>query len=223
MCAKISLEVGPNATAFASPPIADEYPFWVSQFGYAHKGQKSHQIRIKSDVSCLQYVISGSGVIISNKRSFVVNQGDTFLLLEGTDQNYYSISDNPFERIWINFKGVFATEIAKIYNIEDFIVFRNVNTSHLIEEMHKLCEKIDDVNELKKAMSLQYLKIVHFLSENKPKIEENSDVTDFIRHYIDCHITENIKISDVAKFSHFTPEHVIRIFKKNMELLPINI
>lgn len=213
-------DIPPYADMFISPHTDNIYPFWVSQGGRTHKDYQSHQIRINSTVSCLQYVISGSGVINLNNRSFVVNQGDTFLLMEGDDQNYYSTPQNPFERIWINFEGVFGKEITKIYNIDDIVVFPNLNTMHLIEEMHEICKTIKDIPKLKNAMSLQFLKIVQFLSENYSEITENSATPDFIRHYIDCHITENIKLSDVSEFSHFTPEHIIRIFKKKYNITP---
>ncbi len=209
-----------NLYIFSSPLTNDEYPFWVSQGGRTNKNHTSHQIRINSDISCLQYVISGSGVINSNNKSFVVNQGDTFLLSEGNNQNYYSNPGVSFERIWINFKGVFGREILKIYNIDDIIVFRNLNTMHLIEEMHQICKSTDDTLKLKNAVSIQFLKIAQFLSEHHSKITENGVALDTIRHYIDCHITENIKLSDVSEFSHFTPEHIIRSFKKKYGITP---
>ena len=41
-----------------------------------------------------------------------------------------------------------------------------------------------------------------------------------IRLYIDCNITENLKISDIAQKFSFSNEHIIRIFKKNYGITP---
>ena len=41
-----------------------------------------------------------------------------------------------------------------------------------------------------------------------------------IRHYIDCHISENIKLSDIATILSYTPDHIIRIFKAKYGISP---
>ncbi len=46
------------------------------------------------------------------------------MLLEGSNQNYYSYLNDPFTKIWINFKGVLSREIINIYGLFD-TVFSN--------------------------------------------------------------------------------------------------
>jgi len=203
-----------------APWTDNEYPFWLCQYGKTLKGKPCHQIRVQSDVSCIQYVISGSGVIISDNYAFNVNKGDTFILKEEKNQNYYSNPDNNFERIWINFKGVLGKELLKIYNLQDTVILRNTNSLPLLLEIQEACQSIEDPKEYKDVTSRLFLKLIQFLSDRKPVVDDIDNQTDYIRLYLDCHITENIKLSEVAEFAHTTPEHIIRCFKKKYNITP---
>ena len=175
---------------------------------------------MKSHVSCLQYVISGSGVIICNNNIYTVKGGDTFLLCEGSDQIYYSNPDNHFERIWINFKGELSKSIIDLYHLTNSMVFRNTDTLNLLNEIHNKCKSVSDPEEYKNETSRLFLKTIQFLSNKKAEAPNVTDPAEKIRPYIDRHITENLKISEIAKKFGFTPEHIIRIFKRTYGITP---
>ena len=115
----------PKEVSFQTVINPDEYPFWICECGTTHKDTTYHEIRLNSAVTCIEYVISGSGTIISNNHSFIVNKGDTYMLVEGSNLNYYSNPEDPFEKIWINVKGILAKQIIEIYKLEDTVLFRN--------------------------------------------------------------------------------------------------
>lgn len=210
----------PKSNIFVAPNTKDEYPFWLCQFGKTSKHTPSHQIRPHSHVSCIQYVISGSGIVISDDHTFNVRQGDTFILSEEKNQNYYSNSDGHFERIWINFKGVLGKELLKIYGLENTIILRNTNSLNLLMEIHEKCRLISDPEEYKKESAGLFLKLVQFLADNKPPSTDKDKPTDSVRLYIDSHITENIGLTDVAEHFHLSKEYIIRSFKKKYGITP---
>ncbi len=202
------------------PKIDNENPFWVPQYGYSSKEIPGHEIRINSDISCIQYVLSGSGVVISDRFTTKVTKGDTFLLLEGSDQNYYSDPDDPIEKIWFNFRGKLSIDIIKAYELDKTIVFRNLHTEELISQMHKVCDNnYDNPKKCQHEMLIQFVKIVQFLADNKP-INDTSEIADYLRYYIDSHITENLKLEDISKNANISKEHLIRLFKKKYGTTP---
>ena len=198
----------------------DEYPFWITQCGTTFPDSNYHEIRLDSGVSCIEYIISGSGIINSNKKTFIVSKGDSYMLQEGHEHNYYSDPDQPFQKIWFNFRGVLSREIIKIYGLEDTVLFKNVNTMPFIEEIHNICRNSKDPEVIKAEASCVFLKIIQFLAKNQQRITTNSNSVDMIRYYIDCNITKNIKISDISDITHYTPQHIIRIFKQKYGITP---
>lgn len=198
----------------------DEYPFWIPQYGITHKDTSYHEIRMSSDVSCIEYIISGSGTIISDNQSFIVNKGDTYMLVEGSNVNYYSNPDDPFEKIWINIKGELAKKIIEVYNLQSTMLFRNTNTYNMIKEIHNVCQSETNPQVIQDKVSAMFLNLIQFLYRNQKKINLKSDTIDMFRYYIDCHITENTKLSTVAQLSNINLDHAIRVFKKKYGLTP---
>lgn len=207
-------------TLLSYPYPDNEYPFWIPQCGITYKDPKYHEIRLDSNVSCIEYVISGSGIINSNKKSFIVNRGDSYMLCEGNEHNYYADPNDPFHKIWFNFSGVLSKEIIKIYGLDDTVLFKNINTMPFIEEMHNICRNNDDPEVIQAEASLVFLKTIQFLAKNYSKISTDSTPVDMIRYYIDCNITKNIKLSDIVAITHYTPQYIIRIFKQKFGITP---
>ena len=209
-----------NEVSFQTIKNPDEYPFWISEYGVTHKSISYHELRMDSPVTCIEYIISGSGTIISNSNSFMVNAGDTYMLVEGSNLNYYSNPDDPFEKIWINVKGVLAKQIIEIYNLQDSALFRNTNTHEMIQAIHDICKTETKPHVIQDKVSCMFLGLIQYLYRNHRKIISKSDTIDLFRNYIDCHITENIKLAVAAEMVHMSVDHAIRIFKKKYGITP---
>ena len=81
-------------------------------------------------------------------------------------------------------------------------------------------QKLHNPAEYKNQTSQLFLKLIQFLADNKQVTNETASDIEQIRLYIDCNITENIKLSDIAQNFSFSQEHIIRIFKKNYGITP---
>lgn len=203
-----------------APETADKFPFFVSLYGRTFEDTPCYQIRMNSNTSCIQYVISGSGVIISDRAVYKVESGDTFMLLEGKDQIYYSNPDNKFARLWINFEGELSKSLLDIYGISDITVFKNTDCSTIMQKMLDTCKKYINPEEYKKETAKVFFELVQFLSEFKDHSLMIDSKEDEIRRYIDLHIMENIKLDDLAEKFHFSKEHIVRSFKKSYGITP---
>lgn len=222
----IELETPLTTEKYIAPETDDLYPFYITEFGRTFTGTPCYQLRMESPVSCLQYVVSGSGVIICDDRIYTVKKGDTFLLKEGSNQIYYSNPDNDFERIWFNFKGELSSELMRIYGIYDTVIFENTDSSGILTEAVEKLKYINDANEYKNESSLLFHKICQFLSQHNKKNESkitssnSSDQVEKIRLYIDMRIMENISLEEISEHFSFSKEHIIRLFKKNYSITP---
>ena len=216
----IDLETPHNTEKYSAPKTDNEYPFYIPEYGKTLAGIPCYQLRISSPVSCIQYVISGSGVVISGDRIFTVNQGDSFLLLEGQNQIYYSNPDNQFERIWINFKGPLSLALIEIYGLKDTVVFKNTDSLRILEAIQQACRQTQDPEEYKNTTSQLFLKLIQFFAANKENAAAVTDPVEEIRLFLDLHIMENLKLCDIAAHFSFSKEHIIRVFKQTYGITP---
>ena len=209
-----------NEDSYATPKMPDEYPFWICQYGHTFSDKAYHEISYNTGVTRIEYIISGKGVITSKNMSYVVNQGDTYILHEGDDHNYYSDLTDPMDKIWINVKGKLVREIMKIYHLNNHILFKNINSKDWIEQIHTICKSTKDPYKIQTQVSAAFLNMIQFISRQFIIYESTIDVLDDVRSYIDLHIKDNITINDLTKISKKTPEHTIRLFKSRFGVTP---
>lgn len=216
----IDLETPKNTEKHVAPQTENDYPFYITEYGKTFSHTPCYQLRLNSPVSCIQYVISGSGVILSDDQLFTVEAGDTFLLLEGNNQIYYSNPDNQFERIWINFKGPLSEALISIYGLKGTVVFKHTNSLLQLEELHKICHNNPDSEIYKRQIAPPFLTLIQYLADNRENSTEASRSAEEMRAYLDMHILENLQLKDIAFHFSFTKEHFIRVFRKNYGITP---
>jgi AraC-like DNA-binding protein len=216
----IDLETPASAERCCAPPTDDMHPFYITDYGKTFPGTPCYQLRLASPVSCIQYVVSGSGVILYGDKFYSVKTGDTFWLSEGRDQIYYSNPDNQFARIWINFVGALPEALRELYKIQDTVVFQNTDCGELLEQLHTLCRQTPDPKEYKEKTAQGFLQLVQFLSNNRENGAEESSAMEEMRAFLDVHILENLPLSQIAAHFSFTKEHFIRVFRKTYGITP---
>ncbi len=216
----IDLETPKATEIYYAPKTSNKSPFFIPEYGRTYSGTPCYQLRMKSPISCLQYVVKGSGIIICDDTTYTVNCGDTFLLTEGRNQTYYSNPDNIFERIWINFKGDLAKNIINSYGLSDTVVFRETNTQDLLSEIQSKCKNLTNPTDYKNETAQLFLKTIQFLAQKNTGSVAITNPVEKIRLYIDLHIMENLKITKIAENFNFTSEHIIRQFKNIYGITP---
>ena len=216
----IKLETPMETEKHFGPITETEEPFYINEYGKTFIGTPCYQLRMSSTLSCVQYVISGSGVIICDNKIHTVREGDTFLLSEGKDQIYYSTPDNNFERIWINFKGELGKKLIEIYGLKDIVVFKNTNCREILEEIQNYCLETKDPVTYKNGTALLFHKLIQFLALNKNETPVLSNQIEAIRLFLDLNVMNNPSLSDVASHFSMSKEHLIRIFSKTYEITP---
>lgn len=203
-----------------APKCDDKTPFFITEYGKTFADTPCYQLRMASPISCIQYVVAGSGIIICDDRIYTANKGDTFLLPEGKNQIYYSNPDNQFERIWINFTGELANALIDIYRLQDTVIFKNTDTSEILERIQTVCAQNHDPKLYKEETAREFLKLIQLLADHREDAPCIPNAIEEIRLYLDLHITENLKLSNIAKHFSFSKEHIIRVFKHTYGITP---
>ena len=127
-------------------PIVHENPYFCfpEAVGWYKDEPKHCAIREKNefDYFNLHVVISGKGYLKSNNAVHMLQQGDSFLYFPSEEQYYYSDKDDPWEIVWVHFRGSYLKE----FFIEKGFHLSNVWTLKLWNNI-----KINIFNLLKEA------------------------------------------------------------------------
>lgn len=83
--------------------------------GHGYKPVNDHQwgpgVR---DLFAIHYIISGKGYYWVDQKCYEVQEGESFLIFPDTQVYYYPDEKNPWEYIWVEFRGEEAKELVAL-------------------------------------------------------------------------------------------------------------
>ena len=196
------------------PAFDDALPFSIEIAGISYCDGSYRISRNKSTVACIEYILSGCGTVKTGGKTFHPASGDTYMLVPGSNHEYYSDADDPWVKIWFNAHGRLIDELIECYNLENSTVF-HCNTKPFIEKIHKtLGNKSLTPSEIADETALIFHALLQTLAKHKEQSLSVSDDAVLLKNYIDSHLYSQINIDLLANLIYKSPSQTIRIFKK---------
>ncbi len=176
----------------------------------------------------IHFIVSGEGTYTihsaSGERTVPLHAGDIFAIYPYDFIQYRSNPKNPMHYFWVNFNGSEGENILEYLGFSHENLVFNHNNPNNVYEMFKELFKSNKQND-KYLLMLHFLSLMNTirkgnLSISQPKSQPRDSL--FIRAelYIQRHITDNIKASDVANFLHVDRSYFSTIFKKEYKISP---
>ena len=197
-----------------------QLPFYIDLAGISYCDGSYQISRPNSAIGCVEYIISGSGTVISNGKTFYPHAGDTYILFPGDDHNYFSSSHDPWIKIWFNAGGVMMKTLAEIYNLKNSAVF-HCNSMPYIEKIHRELVRTDiSPAEISNRTAIIFHELIQFLHQHDDKVNVYAKDAVQMKNYIDMHLYEPLVLDELARLIYKSPAQAIRIFKKNYGITP---
>lgn len=197
-------------------PNDSNMPFYCHLCGISYCDGEYIISRKKSDIYCMEYIISGTGTVKTKGKTYYPKKGDVYMLMKGEEQLYYSDKKEPWVKIWFNISGVLADKLISIYNPSGETLFENTQVyEDFAEFVNTARNKSMGANEIMNKCSLIFHRILIKMKKIKPKTE-----SEIMRDYIDAHICESLKTEKLAALIYRSSSQAIRIFKKAYAITP---
>lgn len=196
-----------------------EYPIKVESIGITRPNKKYFIERQHADYYILEYITSGKGYVICDGKKYIVEENDIYLIHPGMKHRYGSDTNNPYEKIWINFfSGVF-TDIISAYGLSNRVVFKNTNCKELFLNLLDLAKNYSDNEEIYLKASEILFKIILNLVDNIEK--QNISTTAIkVKEILDQSIYRKVTIENLGEEMHLSKSQICREFKKYFKVTP---
>lgn len=225
------------------------------QAGYADNDGKASFGPAARNHYLFHYVISGAGTLVSNEKNgkenqFYIHTGQGFMIFPYQLTTYWADEMHPWEYVWIEFDGVFASEIvnrsgltleAPVYSSSDKTI-----TSGMEEAMLEMAKPVAGTSyydvKVKKPVSAlgavqteetqfyKMSKLYQFAdclirSSASAKLRDsNGSMSDFYLQtafsYIEQHFMEPISVESIAGFCNIHRNQLLKIFKNKLKKGP---
>ena len=91
----------------------------LSMCGITYPDKRYSIRRPHSPIACIEYVISGCGVIHADDQTHNVQAGDAYFLQPGQDQYYYADAADPWKKIFLNLSGPLLDRLIEGYQLSN--------------------------------------------------------------------------------------------------------
>lgn len=208
-----SRRVIPTPSAFARSAF-----FYVQETGYL-KLRESHLAKRKNlDSYLVVLVLSGKGTLMYDGKSYELSHGSCFFIDCRVPYNHQSSPEDPWELIWVHFKGSSSAAYYQYFQSHSTPAFRPGCFSELTDKLRSLtdiCQGTDLQAEihasqvLTEILSLLLLTLTQSENEKTPGRRKMTEV----RAYLDEHFTEKFSLDQLSEQFFISKYHLSREFK----------
>lgn len=190
-----------------------------------HKPQNMHKwgpgVR---DIYALHYVIRGKGYFETNNVTYTLSAGESFIIFPGVEVYYYPDINDPWEYIWIDFKGDEVLRLLSLTNLSHHTPVAPAFHGNLEPLFHII--EAANIKPFEKERSNAKLRLLlSYYMEYYPKIDTVSK-TDYVltaKEYIENNYWKaSLTISDITNFVKIERTYLFRLFKEATGLSLLN-
>lgn len=218
---------------FSERPTLSSNGLYVIFAGITHPSPEYYIIRTERSgifwggVYVFEYVLSGKGYIECDGVCHEVNKGDFIFINARRNIVYYSDSNEPYEKMWVNFTGPYVASLVsglsldKPFYIVSHDLYREMSTIH--RYLSRITADNKDYSLDKIALEICGL----FLKVNSIEKGKERQVTsaklgtaERIKDYIDSLVIPNINLDDISRIFSLDKGYIIHRFTDKYGISP---
>lgn len=199
-----------------------QYPFFLEMTGISYCDGTYRIARSNSPITVVEYVMQGKGTVMTDGKTFTAAKGDVYLLHKGSGHCYFSDSEDPWVKVWMNISGPLADSLVREYGLGKINHAPGLDLQDLFLEVFTAARAWNgDSDGLFQQAAIVFHKMAVGL-HNATLTEAKSlpPETLQLKNWLDRHIYERTNIGEFAGHIYRSPSQAIRIFKKQFGVTP---
>lgn len=206
--------------------------FYIQEIGHFKTYKPYYTMRENFNSFLVKFTISGSGYLKYRNTEYVIKTGDIFFIDCKDFHHYATLSDEPWEMIWVHFHGLSTSDFFNMFNQEpNYIIqnkFDNIYDNPIYFVMRSLIDLIENFNATSNyTISLKIHELLNLilLQKYSPFLLDINNIpvhVTKIKNYIDMNINRTISLSDLEEICFINKYQIIKDFEKHIGISPIN-
>lgn len=176
------------------------------------------------DIYTLHYIISGKGYLEINTTTYSLAAGESFIIFPEVEVYYYPDASDPWEYIWVDFKG---NEALSLLSMTDFTGYAPCapRFSINLEPLFRALENSSMIPfEIERSNAKLRLLLSYYM-ENYPRTN-TTPTADYVRsakeYMNNSYWKSELTVSDIADFVELERSYLFRVFKESTGMSVLN-
>ena len=195
-------------------------PFLIDLTGISYCDGSYFCEREESDVTVVEYIISGCGTVLCDGQKFSPVKGDVYILHQGSQHMYFSDEKEPWVKIFCNLKGRLAEDLLRIYGLEDTIYLPGFWNEQIFRDFYALSCLEEPQQTVFQQCAIKFHELVSALYTVKNSTSLLYDEAQILHDYLDNHIFSHVSIEELASVIYRSPDYVIKLFRRTYGQTP---
>lgn len=202
-------------------------PFIIEIAGKTYADKNYHVRREYSQIYVLEYILSGKGTLQiynhdSTIHTYYPKKGDVYLLHPNARYYYFSDSDNPWTKLWINCRGPVVSGLVNAYSLNKKILFpKQDKLKSSFEQIYAFMKDKTITNQqIIQETEIIIHKILQTLGTQTTVNKKMKNELYIVKEYIDSHIEKLITIQEMAQLIYRSPDYLTKHFKAEFGQTP---
>ncbi len=194
-------------------PQGKIFPLNINCFGITYPTPDYYIKRFPVRGFILEYVVSGKGYVEIDGKKNTVDAGDVYLLKPGENCEYYADKKDPYQKMWVNFGGEFASRTVALYQLKNNI-FKGVSLEKLFEKLFELDKISTDFAVIRFEATSIITEMLMTLAKSVEKEEYLPEVVVSIKNELSAFINKPYRLDELSGKFFLSKSQIIRDFKK---------
>lgn len=194
------------------------YPFSPEMAGVSHCDGSYHIFRRQAAITVLEYIVSGTGTVEIDGRRRTVSAGQVYILRKGDRHDYSSDAADPWEKIFVNFRGEAATELFDSFSLPDQ-VFDGSECRDRFLFLRETAFAPLSQSEKQRKICGAYLEILMLLKKNSAEKQHHPDAR-ICREYLDSNLSRIIGNRELADQVFRSVDSCVKLFRREYGVTP---
>lgn len=208
-----------NELLKAFSPPEGSVPFYISLAGVTYPDDTYHITRINSEVFVIEYIIDGDGYVCHEGETYHVGKDMIYFLPQGKKHDYYSDSDNPFTKIFLNVSGKLCQRLVMAYGLGERCFFDGNGLKALFEKIPDLiCSDMSE-NEMQAALQGLFTEILARLSHAQAE-SVHSDEAVRLKGFLDSNLGRLVSAKELSRVIFRSPDYCLKLFSREFGITP---
>ena len=203
------------------PPVW--LPFKVLMCGISYC-DGTYRIRRTADTSMFvfEYIRKGRGRLRVGADVYAPEAGDVYIVPAGSDHEYSSSSESPWEKLWFNVSGELVYSLLSAYKLNGIHLIKNCPVEELFLEGLTIGRNKSENSHFEISGILHKIiaGIAGTLAAHPGTGKSAAGIA--LKKYLDARIDRNAVLSDLCRLIGKSPAQTLRIFRKDWGNTPCN-
>lgn len=202
------------------PRPSKSEPFMLDMTGISYCDGTYKIERKNSHIYVFEYIIDGTGTVISDGKEYTASKGDVYVLHKGCSHKYFSDASNPWTKIFFNISGELVDSLILTYGLEQMILVKQCEIYQLFLDFYEIASSQELFTKMNDLCTLKLHEIIIALSKSNKGQSEHSEEALKLKEVLDGSINHNITIGELSASIFRSPDYTIKLFKREFGQTP---